>query len=317
MGQDNKLLRLSPQAGKVPTVNAVRDGRQPVYFTFDQGADFSEPPVYHPPTEWPVLHTLLRRPQCLRLLTHPDQTITDPTNGTERIRTFPINPLYSAVLQTQVVSFCSCQASVNFNGHETSPDGLTPEFITQVVLGANASNFPGAYSSFSDNVTGTCVCDPGTPQPIGKARDYRDAAANLSLPSLVGRMIDSTLPDNFLSPASVAAEHVPASVTDYPFIGGEVLNVWVFGLNNGEDQYDPMTVTASAVGDRLVKAFRLFKKFQLWLCVDSTVEVSNSMSQKLEDIADALADYGVRYLNLAGDAAANLSGLTNGFFGET
>jgi hypothetical protein len=304
MAKDRRLLKLTPLKGRVPTVADVGSGAARVYWHESQTPETAEPPGYNAPAGWPVALTLFRRPRCFRLLTRPG------TGGPEdecRSVTRTVSPP-SEEFPVYIATFCTCDTSGAIVATANGVD-LTAQTFTAANVSA-ASGIPG-YTE-DDEDLGECEGATGT----GRAADWRAAANALTLPNRVGRNVSESLPANYLSPASVAAADVPVDPADRLFIGGECLTVLVFTNDKGKDAYSAGTVAASDVGTRIAAAYPGFLGYRTVLLADTgSTSLDATLADQLEGVAAALADYGVLFLDTAGDPAAVLAELVDNFFG--
>lgn len=320
----DKLIRLTPQNGKVPRVSLVRDGTIRVYFTPTQDFIFDEPPGYTAPAEndYPQAGTLMRRPQTLRLTTCEGNG-GDLATGNETTRTF-----FSVSVEGQPnvdVLFCSCQdgtETVQVTGLEGGPytvaiSNLTTAYLNALVFPIFGSNI---FSSSSDSAVPGCTC-PNSSSTPGHAGNFRAAVETIVLPDRVGTLQADSLSDtDYLAAVSVAVADVPtgnATTGTWPFIGGEVMTVFLFGNDTCKDKYTAATVAASDAGVRIIAAYSRFKKFKVMLCVDTQGSVGSAFKTQLADIATELADYGFEYHEVNSlNAEAELASLVSGFFTE-
>lgn len=291
-----KLLRFSNDVAAVPTIAKVRDGTIRTYFSGSQGVSYNEPPDYTAPTDWPrAAYTVFRRPICFRLITDQYNPGGGGTTGSSVTKTFNSKNLEA---QGNVdVEYCSCDTDVTFAG----PSGPVTTAISNVTLSymndlfAASVGDPSIFTSVTVETGGGCSCSGG-----GGGSDvnlsYRQLADVVDMPANSTRFVTDTMPTTqYLSGVSVHADDVPSGADDYAFVGGKVLNVWLFGSNDAESEYNAATIAASDLGVRLIGAYPKFRQYKTILAVNSLGNASSTLKTKLSAIAGVFGSYGFEY----------------------
>jgi hypothetical protein len=265
-----------------------------VYFTGSQGADYTEPPSYVAPTDYAAQNFCLRRPVTLRLITDTYSS-GGPTSGTDTILHF-ISRIPDTQPNVDIGPFCSCTDEVEIPelGISVPPEDITVEFMNEHYEPLTGD--PNTFESVVPETGADCSCDGG-----GGGGDvnqsYRTAASTATLPDVATRLIVSDMnPASWLSAASVADANVPGSATDFQFIGGKVLTIFLFGSDNAAGTYNAATIAASALGLRIAAASPIYRLHQIILAVNDSGGVSSGLKTKLQGIAAAFPDSNVSYV---------------------
>ncbi len=296
----------------MPKYADVGSGDIRVYFTGSQGADFSEPPGYTAPTDWPEFqYGVFRRPKTFRLITDVYESSGDVT-GTDTTLHF-ISRIPETQSNVDVGPFCSCTDLVFIPelGLSVVPEAITLEFMNTNYEPITGD--PETFSSVSPSSGGDCTCSAGGGGGGDVNQSYRTEASTYDLPAHSTRFITSEMPTtNYLSAVSVASGDVPGGVNDYSFIGGKVLTVYLFGSNDANAEYTAATIAASDLGQRIIAAYPKFRQYRTVLAVNDAGDVSAGLKTKLQGIAAAFADVGFVYV--VWDGVSDMTAYLDSFF---
>lgn len=305
----NRLIQITPNPGNpdtsdaYPSVARIQDGTDAVFWGPQQPIQTAEPPGYSPPPNWPQPYTLITPPRCCRMFVVGSGTLvqfmmtgTEPwLNGNTSAYCTTATP--SNVPNTPGSITLSCS-----NG-----TGVIDKYFagaTFTLAQANAAQtalFPGGGTFTSVTPISVGSCGGGaTSSPAVQTwyNAFPTIAAAIAPIDFYGQLIQ---PANYLTPISVAPQYVPIAGgnSPYPALFGRPCLIVVFVDDTAYNVYDPTTVAASTVGQRILGVLQnyptqpAFPDIQILLVGNG---VSSIFDTQLTGIASALAGGNVSYI---------------------